>query len=102
MQYELARTDQGAELGLKNSEPVLGSTLQQGTGAPYLSNYTLPQDLAEEIMCVAVGDADNDGDQDIVAGTSDPGLVVLLENIGGSTAVQYNSTVLANFTKSYG
>ncbi|MFX1604502.1 MAG: FG-GAP repeat domain-containing protein [Promethearchaeota archaeon] len=102
MQYELVGTDQGAGLGLKNSEPILGSTLQQGNEVPYLSNYTLPQDLAKEIMCVAVGDADNDGDQDIVAGTSDPGLVVLLENIGGSTAVQYNSTVLANFTKSYG
>ena len=102
MQYELARTDQGTRVRLENSEPIFWSRLQQGTGASYLSNYTLPQDLAKEIMCVAVGDADNDGDQDVVAGTSDPGLVVLLENIGDSTAVQYNSTVLANFTKSYG
>jgi hypothetical protein len=102
MQYELARTNQGVGLRQEVSEPIPVSALQQGTGAPYLSNYTLPQDLAREIMCVAVGDADNDGDQDIVAGTSDPGLVVLLENIGGSTAVQYNSTVIANFTMSYG
>jgi hypothetical protein len=102
MQYGLAMADQGIGLGLESSKPILGSTLQQGTGAAYLSNCTLVQDLARDIMGVAVGDADNDGDQDIVAGTSDPGLVVLLENIGGSTAVQYNSTVLANFTKSYG
>ena len=102
MQYELARTDQGVGLRLEVPEPIPVSALQQGTGAPYLSNYTVPQDLAREIMCVAVGDADNDGDQDIVAGTNNPGLVVLLENIGGSTAVQYNSTVIANFTKSYG
>ncbi|MFW9833574.1 MAG: FG-GAP repeat domain-containing protein [Candidatus Thorarchaeota archaeon] len=101
-QYELAGMDQGVGLDLKNSEPILESELAQEPGAPYLSNYTLPQDLAREIMCVAVGDADNDGDQDIVAGTSFPGLVVLLENIGVSTAVQYNSTVIANFTKSYG
>jgi hypothetical protein len=102
MHYELAGTNQGVWLVLENSEPIPEFVLQQGTGAPYLSNCTLPQDLAREIMCVAVGDADNDGDQDIVAGTSNPGLVVLFENIGGSTAVQYNSTVLANFTKSYG
>jgi hypothetical protein len=102
MRYGLAMADQGVGLGQENSEQIPESTLQQGTGAPYLSNYTFVQNLAREIMSVAVGDADNDGDQDIVAGTHDPGLVVLLENIGGSTDVQYNSTVLANFTMSYG
>ena len=76
--------------------------IRQGASGSYQSNTTLAQGIDDDINSIAIGDADNDGDNDIVAGTAPHGLVIVFENIGGSTSVQFNATVIANYSIIYG
>ncbi|MCK5151930.1 MAG: hypothetical protein KAQ65_08815, partial [Candidatus Thorarchaeota archaeon] len=64
----------------------------------YVENMTFGQVDANNIECIDIGDADDDGDNDIVVGTSSPGLLVLYENIPSGWDIQ----VLANYTEYYG
>ncbi len=65
-------------------------------------NETLGQVEDEAVTSIALGDADNDGDNDIVVGTSPKGLVVFYENIATNYTAQFNSSLIANFSHQYG
>ena len=66
----------------------------------YVSNETLGQAGDDEILSIDIGDADNDGDNDIVIGTSPNGLVILYENPGNNQPIQFNPTQIVNFSDS--
>lgn len=68
---------------------------------PYLTNFTFDQVLWDSIDCIAVGDADNDGDNDIVIGTRPHGGVVVYENTGDENSVEFTQIVIANFSYDY-
>ena len=65
---------------------------------PYLTNVTLDQVDQSDILCIDIGDADNDGDNDIVLGTYPHGLVILYENVGNQQSIEFVPTLIANFS----
>ncbi|MGY5877055.1 MAG: FG-GAP-like repeat-containing protein, partial [Candidatus Thorarchaeota archaeon] len=62
----------------------------------YVTNETLIDHPTESIISTAVGDPDNDGDNDVVVGTSPQGLVLLYENNSGT--FELRSEPLANMS----
>ncbi|MHA1868955.1 MAG: hypothetical protein ACTSXD_13010 [Candidatus Heimdallarchaeaceae archaeon] len=68
---------------------------------PLLTNFTFDQVLWDSIDCIAIGDADNDGDNDIVIGTRPHGGVILYENTGDENSVEFTQIVIANFSYDY-
>ncbi|MCG3221990.1 MAG: hypothetical protein H7641_11490, partial [Candidatus Heimdallarchaeota archaeon] len=62
---------------------------------------TFDQTLWDSIDCIAVGDADNDGDNDIVIGTRPFGGLVVYENTGNENSVEFTQIVIANFSFDY-
>ncbi|MHA2255830.1 MAG: hypothetical protein ACXAAM_07150, partial [Candidatus Heimdallarchaeaceae archaeon] len=68
---------------------------------PFLTNFTFDQVLWDSIDCIAVGDADNDGDNDIVIGTKPFGGLVVYENTGNENSVEFTQIVIANFSFDY-
>ena len=66
-----------------------------------LTNFTFDQVLWDTIDSIAVGDADNDGDNDIVIGTRPHGGVILYENTGDENSVEFTQIVIANFSYDY-
>ncbi|MHA2204028.1 MAG: hypothetical protein ACW991_10105, partial [Candidatus Hodarchaeales archaeon] len=65
----------------------------------YVTNTTLALLDSETIECIAIGDADNDGDNDTVMGTYPHGLVLFLENDMDSFIL---NDPIANFSEMYG
>ncbi|MFW9956252.1 MAG: hypothetical protein ACFFD3_17030 [Candidatus Thorarchaeota archaeon] len=64
----------------------------------YVKNMTFAQVNADTIECIDIGDVDDDGDGDIVVGTSSPALLVLFEN----ETTGWQMQLRANYTKYYG
>ncbi|MFW9848280.1 MAG: hypothetical protein ACFFF4_04025 [Candidatus Thorarchaeota archaeon] len=64
----------------------------------YVKNMTFGQVDADTVECIDIGDVDDDGDGDIVVGTSSPALLVLFENKTPGWQMQ----ILANYTRYYG
>ncbi len=78
--------------------PAIDTTHDHDGLVTYVKNMTFGQVDASNIECIDIGDADDDGDNDIVVGTSLLGLLVLYENTTSGWDIQ----VLANYTELYG
>ena len=79
-------------------EPFPFNPYTYDNSEPNLTRVTFGQVDDSEILCIDIGDADNDGDNDIVLGTHPYGLVVLYENVDTEYSNEFVYRVIANFS----
>ncbi|MFW9852433.1 MAG: FG-GAP repeat domain-containing protein [Candidatus Thorarchaeota archaeon] len=95
--YEYVRTD---IIPTKKPSPIDSYT--PDNAEPSLINVTFDQIDDQTVMCIDIGDADNDGDNDIVVGTSPYGHVVLYENVDTGFSKEFIYKLIANFSDIHG